>query len=56
MGHTVLETVIEPGLPELGCLEADLVLEGRVVSYGNLLVDTLLSNPVLLLERVYGAH
>ena len=50
--HSVLELVHEPRLAELGSLEVDLVLDGGVVAKRELLVETLLPDPVLDLERI----
>ena len=54
--HAVLELVPESRLVELGSLEVDLVLQGGVVTEGELLVKTLLSDSVLSLERIESAH
>jgi len=56
MSHTVLELVPESRLVEFRCLEADAVLQGCIVSEGELLVPLFLSDPVLLLERIETAR
>ena len=56
VGHSVLQSVEHINLPELRCLEIYLVLESRAVSERYLFVEFLLSDPVLLLERIDCAH
>ena len=56
MGHSVLEPVQEARLLEVGNLERHLVLEGGAVSEGELLVEFLLADSVLSLERIEPRH
>ena len=56
MCHTILELVKQTRLFELAGLEADLVLQRGVVAEGELLIERLLSDSVLLLERIETAH
>ena len=55
--HAVLELVQElrrDAAFQLGHLESDLVLQGRVVAEGYLLIDLLLADAHLALERIEG--
>ena len=53
--HAVLELVEESLLPEFRSLEVDLVLQCGIVAQRELLIKTLLANPLLALEGVEGA-
>ncbi len=55
MAHAVLELVQEARLVELRSLEAYLVLQGSIVAEREFLIEFLLADPVLLLERIKPA-
>ena len=56
MSHSILELVHESRFPEFGSLEINLVLKGSVVAKRELLVEPLLPDPVLDLERIESRH
>ena len=56
VGHSVLELIPESRLVELRCLEIYPVLESGVITERELLVELLLADPVLSLERVEAVY